>query len=81
MPPSTTMARISADSLKVKDSGLMKPCRVAKNDAGEAAEHRADREGGELGVGGVDAERAAGDLVLAQRLPGAADRQPAQPDA
>jgi hypothetical protein len=27
----------------------------------------------ELGVGGVDAERAAGDLVLAQRLPGAAD--------
>ena len=43
--------------------------------AGEAAEHRADGEGGELGVGRVDAERAAGDLVLAQRLPGAADRQ------
>ena len=30
MPPSTTMARIIADSMKVKDSGLMKPCRVAK---------------------------------------------------
>src|SRR5207248_11258542 len=32
----------------------------------------------ELGSGGVDAERAAGDLVLAQGLPGAADRQPSQ---
>ena len=30
MPPSTTMARMIADSMKVKDSGLMKPCRVAK---------------------------------------------------
>ena len=31
-PPSTTIASTSADSWKVKDSGLMKPCRVAKND-------------------------------------------------
>ena len=31
MPPSTTIASTSADSWKVKDSGLMKPCRVAKN--------------------------------------------------
>ncbi len=31
MPPSTTIANTSADSWKVKDSGLMKPCRVAKN--------------------------------------------------
>ncbi len=30
MPPSTTMARITADSRKVKLSGLMKPWRVAK---------------------------------------------------
>ena len=30
MPPSTTMARMMADSMKVKLSGLMKPCRVAK---------------------------------------------------
>src|SRR5207248_9529539 len=30
MPPSTTMASTSADSWKVKDSGLIKPCRVAK---------------------------------------------------
>ena len=47
--------------------------------AGEAAEEGAERERGELGVGRVDAERAAGDLILAQRLPGAPDRQPAQP--
>ena len=46
--------------------------------AGEAAEHGAQREGGELGVGRVDAQRLAGDLVLAQRLPGAPDRQAAQ---
>src|SRR5262249_14949428 len=32
MPPSTTIASTSADSEKVKDSGLMKPWRVAKND-------------------------------------------------
>ena len=79
MPPSTTMARISADSVKLTDSGLMKPWRAAKNAPAMPAEQRADREGGELGVGGVDAERAAGDLVLAQRLPGAADRQAPQP--
>ncbi len=30
MPPSTTIASTSADSWKVKDSGLMNPCRVAK---------------------------------------------------
>ena len=29
-PPSTTMARMIADSMKVKLSGEMKPCRVAK---------------------------------------------------
>ena len=80
MPPSTTMERIVADSMKVKDSGEMKRFARGEERAGEAGEHRADGEGGELGVGGVDAERAAGDLVLAQRFPGAADRQPAQPD-
>ena len=30
MPPSTTIASTKADSPKVKNSGLMKPCRVAK---------------------------------------------------
>ena len=78
MPPSTTIARMMADSMKVKISGLMKPWRVAKKVPAKPAEHRADGERGELGDGGVDAERAAGDLVLAQRFPGAADRQPPQ---
>ena len=32
MPPSTTIDRIVADSMKVKDSGEMKPCRAAKNE-------------------------------------------------
>src|SRR5690606_28292165 len=31
MPPSTTMARIRADSRKVKDSGFTRPWRAAKN--------------------------------------------------
>ena len=80
MPPSTTMARIVADSMKVKLSGLTKPLAHGEERAGEAAEHRAERERRELGVGGVDAERAASDLVLAKRLPGPADREPAQPN-
>ena len=32
MPPSTTIARMIADSRNVKLSGLMNPCRVAKNE-------------------------------------------------
>src|SRR5579862_4942120 len=47
--------------------------------AGKAGEHRAHGKCGELGIGGVDAERAAGNFVLAERFPGAADRQPPQP--
>src|SRR6185295_6047702 len=43
--------------------------------AGEPAEHRTDRKSRELDVGRVDAERAAGELVLAQGFPGAPDRQ------
>ncbi|MNI88730.1 hypothetical protein D3C73_1460570 [compost metagenome] len=31
MPPNTTMARISADSMKVNDSGFTMPWRAAKN--------------------------------------------------
>src|SRR5690606_41455356 len=46
--------------------------------ARKPAEHRADREGGELGVAGVDAERTAGDLIFTQRFPRAADRQSTQ---
>ncbi len=37
MPPSTTIDRMVADSRKVKDSGEMKPCRVAKNEPAKPA--------------------------------------------
>jgi hypothetical protein len=50
-----------------------------EEDAGEAAEHGADGKGRELDVARVDAHRLAGDLVLAHRFPGAADRQLAHP--
>ena len=36
-PPKTTIARITADSMKVKLSGLMKPWRVAKNEPAKPA--------------------------------------------
>ena len=73
------MARIVADSMKVKLSGLTKPWRTAKKDPAKPPKNGAEREGREFGVGRVDAERAAGDLILAQGFPGAADRQPPQP--
>src|SRR6478736_5749950 len=50
-----------------------------KESAGKAAEHRAKREGGEFQFHRIETERAAGNLVFAQSLPGAADRQPPQP--
>ena len=78
MPPSTTMARIVAEFDEGEALGADEALAHGEERAGEAAEHGAEREGGELGVGRVDAERAAGDLVLAQRLPGAPDRQAAQ---
>ena len=37
MPPSTTMATITADSMKVKLSGEIKPCRAAKKDPANPA--------------------------------------------
>src|SRR5260221_7968516 len=46
-----------------------------KERPGKPREHGADRESRELGVARIDAEGTAGDLVLAQSLPGAADRQ------
>ena len=73
MPPSTTMASTTALSMNVKDFGADEALARREERAGEAAEAGADGERRELGVGGVDAERAAGDLVLAQRLPGAPD--------
>ena len=78
MPPRTTIARIIALSMKVKDFGLMKPCRAAKNAPAKPPNTAPMRERRQLGVGRVDAERAAGDLVLAQCFPGAPDGQAAQ---
>ena len=37
MPPSTTIATITADSMKVKLSGEMNPCRAAKNEPAKPA--------------------------------------------
>ena len=79
VPPSTTMASTCADSMKVKLSGEMKPCRAAKKQPAKPPNMAPSAKARELGVGGVDAERAAGDLILAQRLPGAPDRQASQP--
>ena len=67
--------------MKTKDFGRDKALPRGEEGAGKAAEHGADGKGRELGVGGVDAERAAGDLILAQGFPGAPDRQLAQPQA
>src|SRR5262249_21394205 len=46
--------------------------------AGKTADHGAGGKRGEFGDGGVDAERAASDLVLAHGFPSAPDRQMAQ---
>ena len=37
MPPSTTMATMTADSMKVKLSGEMNPCRAAKKEPAKPA--------------------------------------------
>ena len=42
--------------------------------ARQSGKRRADGERGEFDPGGIDAERAAGDFVLTQRFPGAANR-------
>src|SRR5262245_49126070 len=55
------------------------PLPRGKEGPGEASEHGPGGEGGELGNGGVDAERAASDLILAHRLPGSPDGKAAQP--
>ena len=37
MPPSTTIAKMIADSMKVKEDGLIKPWRVAKKEPANPA--------------------------------------------
>ncbi len=79
MPPSTTIARISADSPKFTDSGLMKPCRAVKKAPAKPPNNAPIAKAVSLLLVVLMPSDAAGDLVLAQRLPGASDRQPAQP--
>ena len=73
MPPSTTIATIITDSCRLNDSGEMKPWKLANMHARDAAEGGAHAEREQLQVAGVDAHRLGGDLVLADRHPGAAD--------
>ena len=56
----------------------MKPCLVAKKAPAKPAEHGAQCEGRQLGVGGVDAQRPAGNFVFTQGFPSAPDWQLAQ---
>ena len=62
--------------MKVKLSGLTKPWRTAKNEPAKPPNIAPSANAVSLVLRRVDAERAAGDLVLAQSLPGASDRQP-----
>ena len=77
-PPSTTTgeherALGEGEALR-RDEALVR----GEEAAGETAQRRAGGEGAELDERGIEPHGGAGDLVLAQRLPGAADRQPAQ---
>ena len=74
-PPSTTIASTVALSMKVKLSGLMKAWRVAKNAPAKPPKQAPMANAVSLVIGDVDAERAAGHLVLPQCLPGPAQRQ------
>ena len=56
----------------------MKPCRAAKKTPAKPPSMAPMAKAESLTLVDVDAQRLAGDLVLAQRFPGAADRQLAQ---
>ena len=75
MPPSTTIAStITIDSISDERlPGETKPWNAANIAPDDAAERRAHRERQQLDVARVDAHRLGGDLVLADRHPGAAD--------
>ena len=80
MPPSTTIASTAIDSVSVNDSGDTKPWNAANIAPDDAAERRAHRERQQLDVAGVDAHRLGGDLVFADRHPGAAQARVLQAD-
>ena len=64
--------------MKVKLSGLMKPCRVAKNEPAKPPNMAPMAKAVSLVLVVLMPSDAAGDLVLAQCFPGPADRQAAQ---
>ena len=59
--------------------GVERPDLAGEEDTGDAGGRGADREGQQLDPGGVDAGRLRGDLVLADRGPGAAEPGVLQP--
>ena len=78
MPPSTTIARMIADSMKVKLSGLMKPWRVAKNTPAKPANSAPIAKAESLMFVGLMPSARQAISSSRKRFPGAADRQPAQ---
>ena len=79
MPPSTTIASTMTDSTSTKLSGLMKPCVAEKMPPEMPPNDAPIANASSFMLRGVDAHRAGGDLVLADRLPGAADARVLQP--
>ena len=79
MPPSTTIARMVADSMKVKLSGLTKPWRTAKNEPAKPPNIAPSANAVSLVVVVLMPSDRQAISSSRKRLPGAADRQPAQP--
>ena len=80
MPPSTTMARIVADSMKVKLSGLTNPCRTAKNEPAKPPNIAPSAKAVSLVLVVLMPSERQAISSSRKRLPGPADRQPAQPE-
>ena len=72
MPPSTTMTRMMVETVNWNMSGVAVVSLATWNVPAMRADRRADGEREQLVVDVVDAHRAGGKLVLAQRQPGAA---------
>ena len=79
MPPSTTIDSTMIDSTRTKLSGLMKPWIAENMPPATPPKDAPMAKASSFMLRGVDAHRARGDLVLADRLPGAADARILQP--
>ena len=73
MPPSTTIDSTMIDSTSTKLSGEMKPWIAENMPPATPPKLAPMAKASSLMLRGVDAHRARRDLVLADRLPGAAD--------